>query len=329
MEITQKAYAKINLTLDITGKRADGYHELRSVMQTIGLYDTVELGKAESGIRLEVVFEEGAERGFSQVPTDEKNIAYRAAQRLLEDAKSSGRIGGESTDASDSGQTDHEIRPGVEIRLTKRIPAAAGLAGGSTDAAAVLRGINELYGLGYTTERLCEIGAKLGADIPFCIVGGTALCEGIGDRMTKLSTPKGVHVLLAKPAINVSTPEAYRDFDSLPAEKVPAVDTDGMLMTLKKLANFEAFTDGAVIPDPSVHLTKHMGNVLATVTERRHALIVELREAMLSAGAAGSMMSGSGPSVFGLFDSEDAAQAALVKLQSKYPDVYMTVTEFV
>ncbi len=327
----ERAYAKINLTLDITGKRPDGYHELRSVMQTIGLYDTVEIKKAESGISLSVVFDEGEERGFSQVPTDERNIAYRAAKVLLEDAnlrkfggaEAFSRLNDESSESisrrSDEGEAGDKKNPvelaGVEIKLTKRIPAAAGLAGGSTDAAAVLRGINSLYGLGFTTEQLCEIGAKLGADVPFCIVGGTALCEGIGEKMTALPTPKGIHILLAKPAINVSTPEAYRDFDALSPGEIPAVDTDGMISILRGQSDIGS-------------ISRFMGNVLATVTERKHPLIVELREAMISAGAVGAMMSGSGPSVFGLFDTWIASLNASYKLKDAFPGVYITTSMF-
>lgn len=305
VKLLEEAYAKINLTLDVTGRRPDGYHEIASVMNTISICDTVELSRSEDGIRLEVIFEEGEERGFSQVPADERNIAYRAARAILEDAKGRGADG--SKESGDCRVSLSE-NAGVTIRLTKRIPAAAGLAGGSTDAAAVLRGINRLYDLGYTKEQLCEIGAKLGADIPFCIVGGTVLCEGIGEKLTGLPSPREMYILLAKPPINVSTPEAYHDFDGLSREEIPEVDTEGMIGALRR----------------GEEITPYLSNVLAVVTERRHPLIVKLREAMVGAGAAAAMMSGSGPSVFGLFDTREKAKAALDRLKKDYPDVYVT-----
>ena len=287
-EVKVKAYAKVNLSLDITGHRDDGYHELRSVMQEIALYDELTLRTAEKGIRLRVSSENLPGCSHEEVPEDARNLAYRAAELLFEDAGFTG---------------------GVEIELKKQIPAAAGLAGGSTDAAAVLRGLCVLYMLDHTEADLCRLGAKLGADVPFCIRGGTALAEGIGDVLTKLPTPQGVRIVLVKPPIAVSTAQVYRDYDAIASER-KALDTEGLLRLLQ----------GGDADAKS--LSPYLGNALAAVTEKQHPRIEEIRKAMLSAGADGALMSGSGPSVFGVFSEEEAAKRAAGQLRENYPDCF-------
>ncbi|MCR5249982.1 MAG: 4-(cytidine 5'-diphospho)-2-C-methyl-D-erythritol kinase [Lachnospiraceae bacterium] len=290
-EVKVKAYAKVNLSLDITGRRPDGYHELRSVMQEISLCDEVILRNAESGIKLKVSSSGGPGCSHEEVPEDARNLAYRAAELLLADAGLSG---------------------GVEIELRKRIPAAAGLAGGSTDAAAVLRGLCVLYMLDHEEEDLCRLGVKLGADVPFCIRGGTALAEGIGDKLTRMPSPQGVHLLLVKPPIAVSTAKVYGDYDAIAEGRIP-LETEGLLQLLKS-GKADA---GSLAP--------FLGNALAAVTEEQHPSIAQIREAMLAEGAEGALMSGSGPSVFGLFDSEEAAQRAMERLRGQYPDSFAAV----
>ncbi len=293
-ELTLKAFAKINLVLDITGRRPDGYHDLASVMQEIGLYDTVTIRKAPKGIKLSVEFDDGVERGFSLVPDDTKNLAYRAAELLLKDA---------------------EVDGGVEILLHKNIPVAAGLAGGSTDAATVLRGINVLYNLYYDTGRLCELGVKLGADVPFCIVGGTMLAEGIGEKLQALAIPGSVYVLLAKPPVAVSTKEVYQAYDKLLEEAPPE------LADIEKVKN-------AIDKGTADALASCLYNALALVTEPLHPEIVQLREEIMKEGAKGALMSGSGPSVFGLYDDLQAAKDAAGRLQERFPDVFFAVVPF-
>ena len=293
-ELTLKAFAKINLVLDITGRRPDGYHDLASVMQEIGLYDTVTIRKTAGVIKLKVEFDDGVERGFSLVPDDTKNLAYRAAELLLNDAKVDG---------------------GVEIILHKNIPVAAGLAGGSTDAATVLRGINVLYDLYYDTGRLCDLGVKLGADVPFCIVGGTMLAEGIGEKLQALSIPGSVYVLLAKPPIAVSTKEVYQAYDKLLEENPP------VLADIEKVKS--AIEEGSADA-----LASCLYNALALVTEPLHPEIVQLREEILKEGAEGALMSGSGPSVFGLYDDLQTAKKAADRLQERFPEVFFTAVPF-
>ena len=295
-EVTVKAFAKINLMLDITARREDGYHDLCSVMQEIGLYDTVVIRTAPKGISLKVEFDDGVERGFSLVPNDTKNLAYRAAELLLGDAGVNG---------------------GVEITLHKRIPVAAGLAGGSTDAAAVLRGICLLYMLDYDMERLCALGAKLGADVPFCIMGGTALAEGIGEKLQVMPTPKNTFILLAKPPVAVGTKEVYQAYDRLLEENPPALADAESLKALLRSGEADA-----------ISLVPHLYNALALVTEPQHPEIGELREAILEEGAKGALMSGSGPSVFGLYDDPAIAQQAAERLQQRFPEDFVTAVPF-
>ena len=196
----------------------------------------------------------------------------------------------------------------MEIILHKNIPVAAGLAGGSTDAATVLRGINVLYDLYYDTGRLCELGVKLGADVPFCIAGGTMLAEGIGEKLQALSIPGSVYVLLAKPPVAVSTKEVYQAYD-------------------KELADIEK-VKSAIEKGNADALVSCLYNALALVTEPLHPEIVQLREEIMKEGAKGALMSGSGPSVFGLYDDLQAAKAAAGRLQERFPEVFFAAVPF-
>lgn len=281
-ELKLKARAKINLGLDVIRKREDGYHDLRMVMQTIGLCDELVLSQVDT----EGIF---VSTNRPELPTDERNLVYRAARLLRE---------------------EFGLPGGIRIHLEKKIPMAAGLAGGSTDAAAVLRGMNELYGLGLSEAQLCERGVKLGADIPYCIMGGTALAEGIGERLTKLPEAPRCFVLLVKPWIDVSTAFVYGHLRA--DEIVDHPDIDGQIAAIQS----------GDFPD----MTEKMGNVLELVTIPAYPVVQEIKEEMLGLGAAGSMMSGSGPTVFGLFDDREKAEAAYRKMCERGTgrDVFLT-----
>jgi len=260
--VTIFGYAKINLTLDILGLRDDGYHEIATVMQSLALRDTLTLRRREEGISLSV--------DVPGLEADERNLAHRAAALLIEACG---------------------VRGGVDIDIKKRIPIAAGLAGGSADAAATLRGMNELYDLGLTDEELCGYGARLGSDIPFSIMGGTVFATGRGEVMRRLADFPETHVVLAKPPVAVSTPWAYRSYDAHPPEEHP-----------DNAAFLEALAHGDI--DACARLA---GNVLEPVTEAAHPVIADYRARMRAGGAICAMMSGSGPTVFGLFTDADAA----------------------
>lgn len=255
--------AKINLTLDILGKREDGYHEVSMVMQSIGLHDTLEMERTEGGISLDVD-RQGLE-------ADERNLAWRAAALMIERFRLPG---------------------GVHIRLEKRIPIAAGLAGGSTDAAAALRGMDELYGLGLSGEELCRLGAELGSDIPFCLLGGTMLSTGRGEILERLPDCPGMFVVLAKPGISVSTAWAYQNYDAKGVKCRP--DNAAIQEAL-------AVGDGKAV-------SNLLCNVLESVTIKKHGIISEYKQMMMEQGALASLMSGSGPTVFGLAESEEKAE---------------------
>lgn len=266
-----QAHAKINLSLDIIGKRKDGYHLIRTVMQALELHDELILEKTDRP-GTELVTDSAA------LPADGRNLAVRAAKEILQICAP---------------------EKGVRIRLKKRIPMAAGLAGGSTDAAAVLQGINTLFSLGLDSKALCDIGVRLGADVPFCICGGAALSEGIGEILTPLPSLPDCTVLLAKPDLPVSTAEVYRDFDK--EENICHPPVDKQTAALQK-----GDLDGVI---------RNMGNVLQPVTAGRHPVISEIQDRLLSWGACGARMSGSGPTVFGIFRDRDAAGKAFDHLK--------------
>ncbi|MCR5176987.1 MAG: 4-(cytidine 5'-diphospho)-2-C-methyl-D-erythritol kinase [Anaerovibrio sp.] len=260
--ISIEANAKINLTLDILGKRNDGYHEVSMVMQEISLHDTLKLEVAEEGICLEI--------SDPQLPADNSNLCYKAAELIM----------------SECG-----LSSGVKIKLEKRIPMAAGLAGGSADAAAVLRGMNQLFSLDLDEGELCRLGAKLGSDIPFCIMGGTMLATGRGEVLQRLPAVPELDIVLAKPKVGVSTAWAYKTYDA--GYEGPHPDNKAMI---------QAIQSGDVL-----YISKLLCNVLESVTINEHAIINEYKAVMKENGALAAMMSGSGPTVFGIAPDEKAA----------------------
>ncbi|MBR2774638.1 MAG: 4-(cytidine 5'-diphospho)-2-C-methyl-D-erythritol kinase [Selenomonadaceae bacterium] len=269
--LKELARAKINLTLDIKGLRTDGYHEVSMIMQTIDFADELELKKISGGVSLKMDATQII--GGELIPTDERNLAWRAA---LEFQKFCGKS------------------LGVSISLTKRIPAAAGLAGGSADAAAVIRGMNRLYETNLTEDELCRIGEGVGSDVPFCIIGGTCLAEGRGERLTRLNPIKKFSVVLAKPRGEISTAWAYKTYDEAPATIHPPNEK-----IIKQLASGEY--DAAF---------KNFSNVLEGVALKKIPAITDYKAKMFAAGAKVVLMSGSGPTIFALTDAEHVKQIA-------------------
>ncbi|SDW85990.1 4-diphosphocytidyl-2-C-methyl-D-erythritol kinase [Marininema mesophilum] len=277
MDISVKAPAKINLTLDVLHKRPDGYHDLEMVMTTVDLADRIDLTEITGGIRLQ------STSGF--VPFDDRNLAYRAAALIKE------RFG---------------ITKGVNILIHKRIPVAAGLAGGSSDAAATLRGLNKMWNLGLSTEELGELGLALGSDVPFCVQGGTAIARGRGEQLTPLSPPPPCWVVLAKPPHGVSTVEV---FQALKMEKITTrPNLEGMLNALDK-KDFD-------------QVCEQLANVLEGVTMATYPKVRFLKERMATFGAEGVLMSGSGPTVFGLVKKESVAFRVVNGLRGFCRQVY-------
>ncbi len=281
-EITLKALAKINLGLDVTGKRADGYHEVRMVMQTIHLYDRLYIRKTrEPGIKIRT--------NLPFLPVNESNLVYRAADLLMK---------------------EFEIREGVSVELSKRIPVAAGMAGGSTDGAATLYGMNQMFELGLNRRELMERGLKLGADVPYCLMRGTALAEGIGEVLTPLSPMIKCPVLIAKPPVSVSTKLVYSGLK---------LDRDTVHPNIDELLKDIRFRNMKGI-------CRHMGNVLESVTVPLYPVIAEIKERMRAKGARAALMSGSGPTVFGLFEDEGTARRALedMRISGLAKQIYLT-----
>ncbi len=278
-----KAYAKINLGLDVVRRLENGYHEVKMVMQTVGIYDELTLTRTEEGITVTTDKEE--------LPTDDGNLIYKAAKIMME---------------------TYHIEGGIHIHLKKNIPIAAGMAGGSTDAAATFKGINRLYDLDCTLEELMKLGVKVGADVPYCVLGGTALAEGIGEKLTSLNTAPDCYVLVAKPPINVSTKYVYEHLDAEGIEEHP--DIDGMVEAI-----WEESLQG---------ILDRMGNVLESVTEKKYPIIAELKNKMKELGALNSLMSGSGPTVFGIFIDERIAREAFETLKKENPECQVFLTGF-
>lgn len=281
-DISLKALAKINLGLDVVRRREDGYHEVRMIMQTIHLYDRLDIKRTkESGIQIQT--------NLSFLPVNENNLIYKAAKLLMD---------------------EFSITDGVSVKLDKRIPVAAGMAGGSTDAAAMLFGMNRLFSLGLTKRQLMERGVQIGADVPYCIMRGTALAEGIGEELSQLPPMVKCPVLIAKPSISVSTKFVYQNLKLDDATIHPDIDLLIDDIRAKNLYDIAA----------------HMGNVLETVTIPNYPVIDEIKKHMLSHGAVGAMMSGSGPTVFGLFDDEATAKKAYKAMRSSHlaRQVYLT-----
>ena len=273
--LQEKAYAKLNLTLDILGKREDGYHELESVMQQITLCDEIEID-VETGEDWKL------ECDWENVPADSENLAWKAAGVFY---RSIGK--------------DPQ---GITIRITKRIPMEAGLAGGSADAAAVLRALNRHEGEPYTIWDLARLGAKVGSDVPFCVQGGTALAKGRGEKLEQVLPMPQCYYCIAMPEFSVSTPALFAAFDQ--AETVWHPDTKGMLKSLDQ--------------HDLMHVAGHVGNAMEPLVSAEHPEIEEIKTIMNDCGALGTAMTGSGSAVFGIFDAFDMAATASMKLMEKY-----------
>lgn len=282
-----QAYGKINLSLDVLRQRADGYHDVRMIMQTVKLHDNIDMQKTlEPGIRLTT--------NLSFLPVNENNLMYRAAKMLID---------------------EFEIREGVSMQLKKVIPVSAGMAGGSTDAASVLYGMNKLFNLKLSTEELMKRGVRLGADIPFCLMRGTALSEGIGEILTPLKKLPPCPIVLAKPAVSVSTKFVYQNLhvNELPASAHP--DVDSVITALDK--------------QDVRNIAENMGNILESVTCKHYPEILDIKSKMMEFGAVNALMSGSGPTVFGIFDDDKAAKKCYESLRfgknkSLAKQVYLT-----
>ena len=281
-DISLKALAKINLGLDVVRRREDGYHEVRMIMQTIQLYDRLDIKRTqEPGIQIQTF--------LCFLPVFEMNLIFMGGMLVM---------------------VVFCITDGVSVKLDKRIPVAAGMAGGSTDAAAMLIGVNRLFSLGLTKRQLMERGVQIGADVPYCIMRGTALAEGIGEALSPLPPMVKCPVLIAKPSISVSTKFVYQNLKLDDTTIHPDIDRLIDDIKAKNLHDIAA----------------HMGNVLETVTIPNYPVIDEIKKHMLSNGALGAMMSGSGPTVFGLFDNEDTAKKAYKAMRSSHlaRQVYLT-----
>ena len=266
-----RAFAKITLGLDILRKREDGYHEVRMIMQTIQMYDVLEMKKVKKpGISLSV--------NYPYIPSDERNLVYKAAKLLMD---------------------EFQVKEGVDICLEKFIPVAAGMAGGSSDAAAAMVGINHLFKLGLSEKDLMDRAVNIGADVPYCIMRGTALAEGIGEKLTRIAQVPDCYVLIGKPGIGVSTKTAY---ESLQLDKIQShPDIDGMIRDIEN-GNLLAMTD-------------KMGNVFESGIIGKYPVIGEIKDLMEANGALKAMMSGSGPTVFGIFDDREKMEAAAAVLR--------------
>ena len=278
-QATYRSYAKINLTLDVLGRLDNGYHEVKMVMQTVSLADSVTVETLDSK-------EIKISSNLPYLPTGPENLAYKAAEMFFEETGVDG---------------------GASIKLQKRIPVGAGLAGGSSNCAVVLQTLNRLYDTGLSTRRLCQMGEKLGADVPYCILGGTRLAEGIGEKLSPLPKMPYCHILLVKPAFSISTKTVYEKIDSHNDYRRP--DTDTVIEGLKS-RSISTIAIG-------------MGNVLEEVSLNDYPVLQELKEQLISFGAVAAQMSGSGPTVFGIFTDRGRAEAAKSQLHDKYKTVYL------
>jgi 4-diphosphocytidyl-2-C-methyl-D-erythritol kinase len=276
-----KAYGKINISLDVVGKREDGYHLLKMIMQNVDLYDYISFERCIKGINISC--------NKPYIPVDEKNLMYKAAKLFMD---------------------NYNISEGINIYLKKNIPVAAGMAGGSTDAAAVFKALREVFKIDACDNELMELGLKIGADIPYCIVGGTALCEGIGEIITPLKPFKNQILVLVKPNFGVSTKEVYKNLDVSKIYKHP--DTEELIKAMEE-EKLQDVCDG-------------MKNLLENVTLRKYPVLKRIKEDMVKMGAMGAMMSGSGPTIFAFFEDMLKAQRCYDKFKTQYKEVYITRT---
>ena len=279
--IIEFATAKVNLSLDVLGVLENGYHEVEMILQEIDLADDIILEPLESGIELHC--------DVDYLPLDASNLAWRAADLVLKETG---------------------LEKGVRISIVKRIPVAAGLAGGSADAAAVIRGLNRLYALNLDLETQKRIGLSLGADVPFCITGGCAVARGIGEKLEPLEGFGSHWVVLAKPNIGVSTPAVYQRYDQTVIMERP--DTPALIQAIRT--------------DQMRYVAEHMVNVLEPVTTQMHPIVGKIRSQLIQYGSDGAMMSGSGPTVFGFFRQYDRAMKACKNLKKTYAQVYLART---
>lgn len=273
MKLELQAYGKINLGLDVLRKREDGYHEVKMIMQTVKLHDTLYFESVEEDV---IILSTNADG----LPVNEDNLIYRACQML---------------------KTEYKITDGIRIFLDKQLPVAAGMAGGSADAAAALIGMNRIFDIGLSKDKLMEYGVKLGADVPYCILQGTALSEGIGEKLTALSPMPECVLLLAKPPIDVSTKMVYENLHANELSRHP--DIDGIVEALSH--------------QDLQGITNRMENVLETVTVTRYPVISEIKNCMTDMGAMQSLMSGSGPTVFGIFTEKETAEKAAEEIRNR------------
>ncbi|WP_353095553.1 4-(cytidine 5'-diphospho)-2-C-methyl-D-erythritol kinase [Tissierella praeacuta] len=280
-EIIMESYGKINLGLDVLYKREDGYHEITTIMQQIGLSDTLVISEIKEGIKLDC--------DNKEVPLDSTNLVYLAWKKLQE------RTG---------------VNKGIKVKIHKKIPIAAGLAGGSTNAAAVLKGLNEIWRLGLSKEELMDIGVEIGADIPYCIMGGTALAEGIGEKLTEVKAFKEKNILLVNPGVGVSTADVYKN----------------LKLNSRSRMNVEKIIS-SIENDDIKSLANSMTNIMEEVVIEKLPIIFEIKKDMMTYGALGSLMSGSGPTVFGLFDDLDKLNYCKNTLEKKYNNGVVILTK--
>ena len=281
MVYTAQGAAKINLALDVLFRRPDGYHEMSMIMQTVSLYDKVTVKPVETGIHITT--------NSLKIPTDSTNIVYKAAEYL---------------------KNKYGVQSGASIHIEKNIPVEAGLAGGSTDAACTLKLLNKAWELRLTEQELLDAGQQLGADVPFCIIGGTALAQGIGEKLTPIKPMPSCYVLLAKPGFGVSTKEVFSNLRL--GEVIQKPDIEQMR---------QAIEAGDI-----QRIAKNMKNVLEEVTIPKHPVIEHIKKRLIEKGALGAMMSGSGPTVFALFEGLDAAQKAKDSLVELAQEIHIAET---
>ncbi len=276
-----KAYAKVNLSLDVVGKRKDGYHLLKMIMQNIDLYDVLKIDEVKTGIHICC--------NNRYIPCDRRNLVYKAAKLFID---------------------KYNIENGVSINIDKKIPVSAGLAGGSADAAAVLKAMRNIYTPEVSDGQLSELALNIGSDVPYCIIGGTALCEGIGEKVTPLTPFRGHILILIKPPFGVSTAEVYKSLDISKIKRHP--DTQILIDAVNK--------------SELVMLSKNMKNVLENVTLKKYPVLRKIKADLVNLGALGSVMSGSGPSIFAFFDDMVKAQKCYDNMRTRYKEVFITRT---
>lgn len=286
VRIVLEPFAKVNLGLDIVGRRDDGYHEVKMIMQSVDLKDCMTLTVTDEDIVAIMT-------DSKDIPADDSNIVIKAIKLLKQ---------------------EYGIKKGINVELKKNIPIAGGMAGGSADAAAALRGMNELFNLKLDDKKLCELGVKLGADVPYCIMGGTMLSEGIGEVLTPLKSAPDCYAAIVKPAFSVSTKKVYEAYDSLSGDRIIHPDIDGLI---------DAINEGDLYK-----MCTCMGNSLESVTEKDHPYITEIKRILEEKGAVKAMMSGSGPTVFAIFDDKDKANSAISVFDNNERIEMTTVVKF-